>query len=104
VHQLTEEDWRRHLEAWKEIGGPQQEYCKQHGLTPWAFSYWKRKLGYLKGPRKGRKSRLVEVTPIAVNAPAPHARSHPPLFALRVEENGHLSLELRIRGFRLPWL
>lgn len=36
--------WRRHVEAWRAGGGNQAEYCRQHGLTPADFSWWKHEL------------------------------------------------------------
>lgn len=36
--------WQAHLAAWQRSGLSQAEYCRQHGLAPADFSWWKREL------------------------------------------------------------
>jgi len=33
--------WQKHLEAWQQSGLTQIDYCRQHGLKPHQFTYWK---------------------------------------------------------------
>ena len=35
--------WRRHVEAWRESGLSQADYCRQQGLNPKTFSTWARR-------------------------------------------------------------
>lgn len=39
-----ERRWRGHLAAWSRSGLSQAAYCRQHGLTPNDFSWWKREI------------------------------------------------------------
>jgi hypothetical protein len=36
------QEWSGHIRAWRESGWSQAQYCRQHGLSPGLFSYWKR--------------------------------------------------------------
>jgi len=38
------EIWQKHLDGWKRSGQTQAAYCRQHGLKPKSFTYWKRRL------------------------------------------------------------
>ena len=42
--QERERRWQGHLAAWRRSGWNQAEYCRQHGLAPADFSWWKREL------------------------------------------------------------
>jgi inorganic triphosphatase YgiF len=35
--------WQRHVEAWRESGLSQADYCHQHGLNRKTFSLWTRR-------------------------------------------------------------
>lgn len=35
--------WAGHIESWKESGKSQAQYCRDNGLSPKLFYYWKRK-------------------------------------------------------------
>jgi len=35
--------WAGHIESWKESGKSQAQYCRENGLSPKLFYYWKRK-------------------------------------------------------------
>jgi len=37
--------WKKHLEAQPQSGQTQIAYCKQHGISDKAFTYWKRRMG-----------------------------------------------------------
>ncbi|MCK9265249.1 MAG: transposase [Deltaproteobacteria bacterium] len=36
--------WSGHIRAWSESGRSQAQYCREHGLKPGLFSYWKRRI------------------------------------------------------------
>ncbi len=36
--------WQPHINAWKQSGISQADFCRQHGLNIKIFGYWKRKL------------------------------------------------------------
>jgi hypothetical protein len=36
--------WRAHVDGWRSGGTTQAAYCRQHGLTPAEFSWWKHEL------------------------------------------------------------
>ena len=36
--------WQTHINAWKQSGISQSDFCRQHGLNIKIFGYWKRKL------------------------------------------------------------
>ena len=42
--------WRAHISAWEKAGISQADYCRQYGLSPKSFTYWK---GRLKPQVKG---------------------------------------------------
>ena len=39
--------WQQHIDAWRQSGGSQAQYCREHELDQSQFSYWKRKLATL---------------------------------------------------------
>ncbi|MCG8046390.1 MAG: hypothetical protein N0E45_21865 [Candidatus Thiodiazotropha endolucinida] len=36
--------WQQHLKDWQQSGIRQTPWCRQRGLSPHQFSYWKKKL------------------------------------------------------------
>lgn len=40
---LSPQLWLEHIEAWKQTTQTQADYCREHGISPYQFSYWKRK-------------------------------------------------------------
>ena len=43
-NQDKQQFWKDHVEAWKQSGTSQAEYCRHHDLNIKLFGYWKRKL------------------------------------------------------------
>ena len=41
---ISPEIWFKHIDAWKQTGISQAEYCRKHNLRPNQFWYWKAKL------------------------------------------------------------
>ena len=52
--------WSSHVEAWKNSGLSQIDYCRQHNLSRNQFTYWKCKLD--------KKHELVTFVPISGNS------------------------------------
>jgi hypothetical protein len=48
--------WRGHVQAWQGSGDSQAAYCRQHGLTPAEFSWWKHELARRDGQRRTTKA------------------------------------------------
>ena len=44
MNRKKQETWTSHVEAWKESGLSQIDYCRQHDLSRHRFTYWKCKL------------------------------------------------------------
>ena len=40
---LSPQLWLEHIEAWKQTSQTQADYCREQGLSPHQFSYWKRR-------------------------------------------------------------
>jgi hypothetical protein len=60
----TQEFWRRHVEAWRNSGLTQREYCRRHKLLKGTLSYWSSTLGR----ERRAEADLVEVGRAAVEA------------------------------------
>jgi len=39
-----ETKWQSHINAWKQSGLSQAEYCRKHSLNAHTFSYWRSRL------------------------------------------------------------
>jgi transposase-like protein len=61
---LSEQEWRRHFEAWKESGLNQSAYCREHGVGLHRFRYWRSKL-----EGRERRTGMVKV-PVPLSSPA----------------------------------
>lgn len=35
--------WKAHIESWQKSGLSQLAYCREHGLKPHQFTYWKKR-------------------------------------------------------------
>jgi hypothetical protein len=58
--------WRGHVEAWRDSGLSQREYCTQHALKSHRLSYWVRRLA--------RAPRTLTFVPMAADIAAAEAR------------------------------
>lgn len=61
--------WQRHVQAWRESGMSQADYCRQQGLNPKTFSKWAR----CKYPVE--KTAPLAVIPIQVTPTLPTAEA-----------------------------
>ena len=50
-----EQQWQRHIKAWRASGETQISYCQKHGLSRHAFQYWKHIF------KKRKTERFVEI-------------------------------------------
>ena len=75
----TQQYWVRHINSWQRSELTQADYCRQHGLAPKRFHYWKQKLE-LSGviPQVSRQispplssKTPPKFVPITVNTPLP---------------------------------
>jgi transposase-like protein len=57
--------WANHIEIWNESGKSQVRYCRENGLSPKVFYYWKRK--YKEKHEAGVKLVPVGMQPIQVH-------------------------------------
>lgn len=57
--------WQRHVEAWRESGLSQADYCRQQGLNPKTLSAWSRRALPI------YKSALLEIIAVQVTPSAP---------------------------------
>jgi len=51
--------WLGHLERWRPSGLSQAEYCRQHGLSAAAFSWWKGQLSSAGRPIPSRTAKAT---------------------------------------------
>lgn len=52
MYKEKREIWTSHVEAWRESGLSQIDYCRQHNLSRHRFTYWKCKLDKQNTPLK----------------------------------------------------
>jgi hypothetical protein len=62
--------WRRHVEAWRESGLSQADYCRQQGLNHKTFSVWTRRV---KRDLSLDKGAPLELLPVQLQPSAPVA-------------------------------
>jgi len=57
-------EMHEHIKAWQASGKSQTSYCKQHGIIPHQFIYYKKKLGFMKSTSTNNSigNQLVPVT------------------------------------------
>ncbi len=56
--------WHSHIEAWKQSGKTQSDFCKDNGLGIKVFGYWKRKLC-------SNRPAAVGFVPVSIKRPSP---------------------------------
>ncbi len=58
--------WEIHIERWKQSGQTQVAYCREHGLKPHQFTYWKRRFCRTGGDISFVPLRFSRNLPVAV--------------------------------------
>lgn len=62
--------WAEHIKNCNELNKSQAEYCREHGLSPKLFYYWKRKLNK-------KQEAPVRLVPVGMHPiPVQHTESH----------------------------
>jgi hypothetical protein len=61
--QALSQQWRQHIENWRNSGLSQQAFCRNRNLSYHKFHYWRKKLAHaLDNKPQPRSSALVPVT------------------------------------------
>ena len=82
--------WRRHVEAWRESGLSQADYCHQHGLNRKTFSLWTRR-----EPSMDRDTSL-ELISVQVSPSVPVATAEASALLLRFPHGAQLELSTAV--------
>jgi hypothetical protein len=81
--------WQRHVEAWRESGLSQADYCRQQGLNPKTFSAWARRALLID------KSAPLEIIAVQVTSSAPAVITETSLI-LRLAHGAQLELSTEV--------
>ena len=76
--------WQSHINAWKQSGISQADFCRRHGLDIKVFGYWKRKLV--------SKSEGVSFVPVSIKPS--HSASVKSVSSLKIVTCNGLSIEV----------
>jgi hypothetical protein len=82
--------WCRHVEAWRESGLNQANYCRQQGLNPKTFSAWTRRAL----PLDKNTSGDVVFVPVTPSPPA--AKAEASVIMLRFPHGAQLELSTEV--------
>ena len=82
-------NWRRHVEAWRESGLSQADFCRQQNLNRKTFSLWTRRVQDDLSMSKDSPLELISVQ-VTPSAPAVTAEASPIL--LRLAHGAQLEL------------
>jgi hypothetical protein len=82
--------WCRHVEAWRESGLNQADYCRQQGLNPKTFSAWARRAL----PVDKNTSQDVVFVPVTPSPPAATAETS--VIMLRFPHGAQLELSTAV--------
>ena len=91
--------WRRHVEAWRESGLSQADYCRQQGLNRKTFSLWTRRD---QGDLSMDKDTPLELIPVQVapSAPVATAEASAYCFGFRTVHSLNCPQPCRLVGWR----
>jgi len=81
--------WRRHVEAWRESGLSQANYCQQHGLNRKTFSLWTRRD---QGESSMDRDTSLELISVQVSPSVPVASAEASALLLRFPHGTQLKL------------
>jgi hypothetical protein len=85
--------WRRHVEAWRESGLSQADYCRQQGLNHKTFSVWTRRV---QGDLSLNKDVPVEFISVQVAPLVPVATTEASAIMLRFSHGAQLELSTAV--------
>ena len=84
--------WRRHVEAWRESGLSQADYCRQQGLNHKTFSVWTRRVQV--NPSLDKNTPL-DLLPVQLE-PSPSIASTQASMMLRLANGAQLELSTAV--------
>jgi len=85
--------WQRHVEAWRESGLSQADYCQQHGLNRKTFSLWTRRDQGAPSMNRGTSLELISVQ---VSPSVPVATAEASALLLRLPHGAQLELSTAV--------
>ena len=85
--------WQRHVEAWRESGLSQADYCHQHGLNRKTFSLWTRRD---QGAPSMVKDTSLELISVQVSPSVPVATAEASALLLRFSHGAQLELSTAV--------
>ena len=85
--------WQRHVEAWRESGLSQADYCHQHGLNRKTFSLWTRRD---QGEPSMVKDTSLELISVQVSPSVPVATAEASALLLRFPHGVQLELSTAV--------
>jgi hypothetical protein len=84
--------WRRHVEAWRESGLSQADYCRQQGLNHKTFSVWTRRVQV---DLSLDKNAPLDLLPVQLE-PSPSVASTQASMMLRLAHGAQLELSTAV--------
>ena len=88
------QDWAQWLRLFETSGQKVKEFCREKGLPPSSFSYWRRRLRSQPGTKASEK--LIEIRPAAVRAGVGS-------WAMRIAVRGGICVEVE-EGTEASWV
>ena len=85
--------WQRHVEAWRESGLSQADYCHQHGLNRKTFSLWTRRV---QDDLSMSKDSPLELIAVQVAPSAPFETTEASAIMLRFPHGAQLELSTAV--------
>ncbi len=82
--------WQRHVEAWRESGLSQADYCRQQGINPKTFSAWARRALPID------KNTPLDVVSVQVAPSPPAAAAEAGAILLRLAHGAQLELSTAV--------
>ena len=85
--------WRRHVEAWRESGLSQADYCRQQGLNHKTFSVWTRRV---QGDLSLNKDAPLDLISVQLEPSPPVATARASAIMLRLAHGVQLELSTAV--------
>jgi hypothetical protein len=82
--------WQRHVEAWRESGLSQADYCRKQGINPKTFSAWARRALPID------KNTPLDVVSVQVAPSPPAATAEAGAILLRLAHGAQLELSTAV--------
>jgi hypothetical protein len=67
--QAPPQQWRQHIEDWRNSGLSQQAFCRDRNLSYHKFHYWRKKLAH--APVNKTQPRTSALVPVTYQSPSP---------------------------------